>query len=142
MVAYFEGLEAEASRLKAEASRLRADAEVMQAMAAGRAKPSTKEPQAASGGIPREELLHYRKLFESNEAAKGEGLTSEVAAKLLKQVGLPNETLKDVWQLSCEIEDGPLELDGFSVAMHLASRCKKGERLPAVLPSSLRPPFW
>jgi len=128
----------------ASARRLDAARKLDAALATGAAAlatPSSKEPPVALGNIPQEQLLHYKALFHSNEEAPGDGLMDDTAARLLSQTGLPEKTLSDIWDLSCEIEDGPLELDGFCVAMHLASRCKMGERLPPALPPSLRPPF-
>eukprot|EP00966_Prymnesium_polylepis_P005197 119750-Prymnesium_polylepis.1 len=109
--------------------------------AAALATPSSKEPPVAVGHLPREQLLQYRALFHSKEEAPGDGLTDATAAQLLAQTGLPEETVSDIWYLSCEIDDGPLALDGFCVAMHLASCCKLGAKLPLVLPSSLHEPF-
>lgn len=45
-----------------------------------------------------------------------------------------------IWDLSDMDKDGMLDLEEFTVAMHLCDKTKAGEELPDVLPRDMIPP--
>lgn len=51
----------------------------------------------------------------------------EDAKSLMQRSQLPNEFLAIVWQLSDRDNDGKLNFAEFLIAMHLITRCKKGD---------------
>ncbi|KAL1932055.1 hypothetical protein VTP01DRAFT_9111 [Rhizomucor pusillus] len=58
---------------------------------------------------------------------------------VLMESGLPNETLAQIWRLADWDGDGYMDIDEFSVAMHLVKAVEHGADLPEKLPSSLIP---
>ncbi|GAB5588050.1 hypothetical protein Unana1_02950 [Umbelopsis nana] len=58
---------------------------------------------------------------------------------LLMESGLPNDVLAQVWRLADWGNDGYMDLDEFSVSMHLIKAAQRGEQLPEKLPQSLMP---
>ena len=58
---------------------------------------------------------------------------------VLLETGLNNEMLARVWRLSDWDGDGYMDIDEFSVAMHLIKAVENGVDLPEKLPSSLKP---
>ncbi|PAV67887.1 hypothetical protein WR25_24135 [Diploscapter pachys] len=62
--------------------------------------------------------------------------------EFFQRSGLDNEALSKIWSLSDVNEDGWLDLNEFSIAMHLIVLKVKGEvPIPACLPDSARPPI-
>ena len=59
---------------------------------------------------------------------------------ILMDSGLPNDILAQIWRLSDFDGDGYMDVDEFSIAMHLIKAVKNGAELPEKLPSTLLPP--
>eukprot|EP00903_Cladosiphon_okamuranus_P005964 g5888.t1 len=85
------------------------------------------------------EAAELRGLFEEHEPVAGK-LSAVNARAPLVQSGLPNDTLRVIWDLSDMDNDGMLDLEEFTVAMHLCDRTKGGEPLPDALPRHIVPP--
>ncbi|CAO3699323.1 unnamed protein product [Rhizopus stolonifer] len=58
---------------------------------------------------------------------------------ILMQCGLPNDQLAQIWRLSDFDNDGYMDLDEFSIAMHLITAIQNGAQLPEKLPQTLLP---
>ncbi|KAI9321458.1 P-loop containing nucleoside triphosphate hydrolase protein [Dichotomocladium elegans] len=58
---------------------------------------------------------------------------------ILMDSGLPNDILAQIWRLADLDGDGYMDLDEFSIAMHLIKAAKNGARLPEKLPSTMLP---
>ncbi|CAM9492324.1 unnamed protein product [Choristocarpus tenellus] len=70
-----------------------------------------------------------------------DGMLSAVNARTpLVQSGLPTDTLRAIWDLADMDKDGQLDMEEFTVAMHLCDATKAGEPLPEQLPRALVPP--
>ncbi|CAN0358208.1 unnamed protein product, partial [Hapterophycus canaliculatus] len=52
----------------------------------------------------------------------------------------PSPRCRIIWDLSDMDNDGMLDLEEFTVAMHLCDKTKNGEPLPDALPRSIVPP--
>ncbi|CAM9450108.1 unnamed protein product [Ectocarpus sp. 12 AP-2014] len=100
--------------------------------------PFGDEP-SASGWALEVEAAELRGLFEEYEPVAGK-LSAVNARAPLVQSGLPNDTLRVIWDLSDMDNDGMLDLEEFTVAMHLCDRTKAGEPLPDGLPRNMVPP--
>lgn len=69
-----------------------------------------------------------------------EGKVSGAAVKpVLMDSGLPNDQLAQIWRLSDFDGDGYMDVDEFSVAMHLIKAVQSGGQLPEKLPSTMLP---
>lgn len=62
------------------------------------------------------------------------------ARQVLLSSGLDADVLRDIWSLSDFEKRGKLDREEFILAMFLVHSCKKGGKLPAVLPPLLIPP--
>jgi hypothetical protein len=60
---------------------------------------------------------------------------------LLTQYGLPNETLKVIWDLADADVDGKLSKREFLVAFYLVERAREGLRMPSSIPPGPFPPM-
>ncbi|KAI9018790.1 P-loop containing nucleoside triphosphate hydrolase protein [Phycomyces nitens] len=58
---------------------------------------------------------------------------------ILTETGLGNDILAQIWRLSDWDEDGYMDIDEFSVAMHLIKAVQSGGNLPDKLPPSMIP---
>ncbi|CAM9773481.1 unnamed protein product [Scytosiphon promiscuus] len=102
--------------------------------------PFGDEPSVSSSGWALEvEAAELRGLFEENEPVAGK-LSAVNARGPLVQSGLPTDTLRIIWDLSDMDNDGMLDLEEFTVAMHLCDATKNGEPLPDALPRTMVPP--
>lgn len=77
--------------------------------------------------------------FESFGPAGGL-LDANSAREALMRTSLPNDHLFKVWELSDMDKDGALDLDEFTVAMHLCEQAADGGPVPDELPLELVPP--
>lgn len=58
---------------------------------------------------------------------------------VLMQSGLPTDQLAHIWRLADFDNDGYMDLDEFSIAMHLIKAVQNGAQLPEKLPATLLP---
>eukprot|EP01084_Bolivina_argentea_P285436 489488_1 len=87
----------------------------------------------------------YQELEENREEFLSLGpesgvLAAEVARGPLLATGLPQETLRTVWDLSDIDKDGGLDLAEYTVALCLCEKAREGEIIPDQLPKELIPP--
>uniref|UniRef100_A0A8C5BNE1 Epidermal growth factor receptor substrate 15-like 1 n=1 Tax=Gadus morhua TaxID=8049 RepID=A0A8C5BNE1_GADMO len=90
-------------------------------------------------------------LFQPDEKGKFDGifesllpvnglLPGDKVKPVLINSKLPLEVLGKIWEISDVDQDGQLDKEEFSVAMHLVYRAMEQEPVPATLPSNLIPP--
>eukprot|EP00004_Rigifila_ramosa_P011491 TRINITY_DN2462_c0_g1_i1.p1 TRINITY_DN2462_c0_g1~~TRINITY_DN2462_c0_g1_i1.p1 ORF type:complete len:498 (+),score=100.06 TRINITY_DN2462_c0_g1_i1:154-1647(+) len=72
------------------------------------------------------------------------GPTGKISGKAIRptllQSNLPNELLAKLWSLADIDRDGSLDLDEFSLIMHLIKLVQRGAPVPDTLPGTLVPP--
>lgn len=65
-------------------------------------------------------------------------LSGEQAKGIMLQSGLPPVVLANVWSLADVDADGRMDINEFSIALHLIALKLKGIEVPRTLPSSLK----
>lgn len=80
----------------------------------------------------------YHPLFQSLHPRDGK-VSGSAVKPILMESGLANDSLAKVWRLADWDDDGYMDLDQFSVAMHLIKASQSGASLPDKLPSTLMP---
>ncbi|XP_056276680.1 epidermal growth factor receptor substrate 15-like 1 isoform X2 [Pseudoliparis swirei] len=86
-----------------------------------------------------EEKGKFEGIFESLCPVNGL-LSGDKVRPVLINSKLPLDALGKIWDLSDVDEDGLLDKDEFTVAMHLVYRAMEKEPVPTILPTSLIPP--
>jgi hypothetical protein len=84
-------------------------------------------------------MLAVQQRFKEAGPVNGR-LTAQAARVALLETGLNKAVLRTIWELSDIDRDGELDLEEFTVAMHLAEVAQSGDPLPTVLPDSIVPP--
>lgn len=84
-------------------------------------------------------MLVVQQRFKEAGPTNGK-LTAQAARVALLETGLNKSVLRTIWELSDIDRDGHLDLEEFTVAMHLAEIAQNGEQLPSMLPDSVVPP--
>ncbi|KAI8984113.1 hypothetical protein BDF20DRAFT_858003 [Mycotypha africana] len=97
---------------------------------------SVKIPWAVTA----EEKKQYKKIFNAWDTEDKGYITGEKAKEIFSQSGLPQNVLMQIWALADPHNAGKLNLDEFSVAMHLIYRKLNGYDVPKHLPPELIPP--
>lgn len=87
-----------------------------------------------------EEKKQYSKIFKAWDTEKKGTLSGDKAKEIFSQSGLPQNVLMQIWNLSDPNNQGKLNVDEFSVAMHLVYRKLNGYNVPETLPAELVPP--
>ncbi|KAL0076286.1 hypothetical protein J3Q64DRAFT_1811472 [Phycomyces blakesleeanus] len=90
--------------------------------------------------VSKEEKERYTKIFKAWDKERKGYLTGEVAKEIFTQSGLPQNVLMQIWNLSDLNNQGKLNVDEFSVGMHLIYRKINGYDVPISLPAELIPP--
>ncbi|KAI8332056.1 hypothetical protein BC941DRAFT_359657 [Chlamydoabsidia padenii] len=90
--------------------------------------------------VTTEEKKQYSKIFKAWDTDKVGYLTGDKAKEIFNQSGLPQNVLMQIWNLSDPNNQGKLNVDEFSVAMHLIYRKLNGYNVPTTLPPELIPP--
>ncbi|KAI8096934.1 P-loop containing nucleoside triphosphate hydrolase protein [Halteromyces radiatus] len=80
----------------------------------------------------------YYPVFQSSHPRDGK-ISGGAVKPILMESGLPNDDLAKIWRLADWDADGYMDLDEFSVAMHLIKAVQAGAPLPEKLPSTLMP---
>jgi hypothetical protein len=97
---------------------------------------SAKVPWA----VTKDEKRIYDQLFKAWDGLGKGHITGDVAIEIMGQSGLDRSDLEAIWTLSDPNNKGRLNMDEFSVAMHLIYRKLNGYPVPARLPPELIPP--
>ncbi|KAI7887260.1 uncharacterized protein EV154DRAFT_539691 [Mucor mucedo] len=90
--------------------------------------------------VTSEEKKQYSKIFKAWDTEKKGTLSGDKAKEIFSQSGLPQNILMQIWNLSDPNNQGKLNVDEFSVAMHLIYRKLNGYNVPETLPAELIPP--
>ncbi|GAA5815342.1 hypothetical protein MFLAVUS_008849 [Mucor flavus] len=90
--------------------------------------------------VTSEEKKQYTKIFKAWDTEKKGTLSGDKAKEIFSQSGLPQNVLMQIWNLSDPNNQGKLNVDEFSVAMHLIYRKLNGYNVPETLPAELIPP--
>ncbi|KIV95338.1 hypothetical protein PV10_03007 [Exophiala mesophila] len=90
--------------------------------------------------VTKDEKRMYDQLFKAWDGLGKGFITGDVAIEIMGQSGLDRPDLEAIWTLSDPNNKGRLNLDEFSVAMHLIYRKLNGYPIPARLPPELIPP--
>ncbi|CAO3613071.1 unnamed protein product [Cunninghamella echinulata] len=80
----------------------------------------------------------YTSVFQSLNPHDGK-VSGAAVKPILMESGLSNDDLAKIWRLSDWDSDGYLDIDEFSVSMHLVKAAQKGATLPEKLPPTLIP---
>lgn len=100
----------------------------------------TSDANRLSWKISPEDKQRYRDIFNAWEGSGSGFMSGETAKDVLTQSQLPPQDLQKIWNLADSENKGSLDLDEFSVAMHLVYRKLNGFEIPTVLPAELKPP--
>jgi hypothetical protein len=90
--------------------------------------------------ITKDEKTRYDSVFKAWDGFGKGFIGGDVAIEVFGQSGLEKPDLERVWTLADHGNKGRLNMDEFSVAMHLIYRKLNGYPLPAQLPPELVPP--
>ncbi|KAI7850974.1 hypothetical protein BDC45DRAFT_230145 [Circinella umbellata] len=90
--------------------------------------------------VTTEEKKRYTQIFKAWDEEKKGYLTGDMAKEIFTQSGLAENVLMQIWNLSDPNNQGKLNVDEFSVAMHLIYRKLNGYDVPTHLPTELVPP--
>ncbi len=111
---------------------------------AGREGGFTTQGLAGSAKVPwavtKDEKRIYDDLFRAWDGFGRGFISGDVATELMGQSGLERKDLEAIWTLSDPNNKGRLNMDEFSVCMHLVYRKLNGYPVPARLPPELIPP--
>ena len=111
---------------------------------AGREGGFTTQGLAGSAKVPwavtKDEKRTYDDLFRAWDGFGRGFISGDVATELMGQSGLDRKDLEAIWTLSDPNNKGRLNMDEFSVCMHLVYRKLNGYPVPSRLPPELIPP--
>lgn len=91
--------------------------------------------------ITEEELKKYLKLFEGQDVYNSGFISYEQMTEIMKKTGLPNATLKIVWDLASQVpgnDQGNFDKVTTIVALHILVKCKAGVEAPQAIPQDLQ----
>ncbi|KAG2237652.1 hypothetical protein INT48_004555 [Thamnidium elegans] len=100
----------------------------------------TTDANRVSWKISPEDKQRYRDIFNAWEGSGSGFMSGDTAKDVLTQSQLPPQDLMKIWNLADSENRGSLDLDEFSVAMHLVYRKLNGFEIPNTLPAELKPP--
>ncbi|VFQ75101.1 unnamed protein product [Cuscuta campestris] len=102
---------------------------------AGSSRPV--EPQTPWPKMTQADIQKYNKVFVAVDTDRDGKITGEQARNLFLSWKLPQDVLRQVWDLSDQDNDSMLSLREFCIALYLMERYREGRFLPSVLPSSI-----
>ncbi|KAI9270637.1 hypothetical protein BDA99DRAFT_557454 [Phascolomyces articulosus] len=117
-----------------------------QMMPGAEVPPAGQDFQSLAGkvkipwAVTTEEKKRYSKIFKAWDEENKGYLTGDKAKEIFTQSGLAQNILMQIWNLSDPNNQGKLNVDEFSVAMHLIYRKLNGYDVPTHLPTELVPP--
>ena len=111
---------------------------------AGREGGFTTQGLSGSAQVPwavtKDEKKIYDELFRAWDGLRNGFISGNVAIEIMGQSGMDRKDLEAIWTLSDPNNRGKLNMDEFSVAMHLIYRKLNGYPVPNRLPPELVPP--
>lgn len=100
----------------------------------------TTDANRLSWKISPEDKQRYREIFNAWEGSGSGFMSGDTAKDVLTQSQLSPADLMKIWNLADSENRGSLDIDEFSIAMHLVYRKLNGFEIPSVLPAELKPP--
>ncbi|KAI7864012.1 uncharacterized protein EV154DRAFT_488978, partial [Mucor mucedo] len=100
----------------------------------------TSDSDRLSWKISPQDKQRYREIFNAWEGSGSGFMSGDTAKDVLTQSQLPPQDLMKIWNLADTENRGSLDVDEFSIAMHLVYRKLNGFEIPSVLPAELKPP--
>lgn len=100
----------------------------------------TSDSDRLSWKISPQDKQRYREIFNAWEGSGSGFMSGDTAKDVLTQSQLPPQDLMKIWNLADSENRGSLDIDEFSIAMHLVYRKLNGFEIPSVLPAELKPP--
>lgn len=100
----------------------------------------TSDADRLSWKISPQDKQRYRDIFNAWEGSGSGFMSGDTAKDVLTQSQLPPQDLMKIWNLADSENRGSLDVDEFSIAMHLVYRKLNGFEIPNVLPAELKPP--
>lgn len=100
----------------------------------------TSDANRLSWKISPQDKQRYRDIFNAWEGSGSGFMSGDTAKDVLTQSQLPPQDLMKIWNLADSENRGSLDVDEFSIAMHLVYRKLNGFEIPNVLPAELKPP--
>ncbi|CEP14187.1 hypothetical protein [Parasitella parasitica] len=100
----------------------------------------TSDADRLSWKISPEDKQRYRDIFNAWEGSGSGFMSGDTAKDVFNQSQLPPQDLIKIWNLADSENRGSLDMDEFSIAMHLVYRKLNGFEIPSVLPAELKPP--
>lgn len=100
----------------------------------------TTDANRLSWKISPEDKQRYREIFNAWEGSGSGFMSGDTAKDVLTQSQLAPADLMKIWNLADSENRGSLDIDEFSIAMHLVYRKMNGFEIPSVLPAELKPP--
>ncbi len=88
--------------------------------------------------IPADMKAKYESQFIRLASSRSGFITGDQAKAMMIQSGLPPIILAKIWSLADYDADGRMDVNEFSIALHLISLKLKGIELPNVLPPALK----
>ena len=88
--------------------------------------------------ITPDQKAKYESQFVQICGSRSDFITGVQAKNLMLASGLPPSVLAHIWTLADVDSDGKMDINEFSIALHLISLRLKGIELPQTLPQSLK----
>ena len=88
--------------------------------------------------ITADQKAKYETKFIQICSSRSDFITGDQAKSIMLASGLPPPVLAHIWSLSDVDSDGKMDINEFSIALHLISLRLKGVDLPQTLPQSLK----
>ncbi|KAJ2715530.1 actin organization and endocytosis protein, partial [Coemansia spiralis] len=101
--------------------------------------PAQQQQEQQKWAISTQERAQYEAIFRQCDAGRTGVLKGGPAREVFAQSSLPQHELAKIWGLADTNNQGELNLDEFSVAMHLVFRRLAGAPIPDRLPAELVP---
>ena len=83
------------------------------------------------------EMIKYRRAFEELDVERKKFLNGAQAREFLMKSNLPQNVLAQIWSLADMDQDGQLNLNEFSLAMHFVFMKLRGHELPHCVPDPM-----
>ncbi|KAJ2754172.1 hypothetical protein GGI19_002601 [Coemansia pectinata] len=95
---------------------------------------------SAQWDVTPDERVRYEQFFKNLDQQRTGYLSGDVPVNFFLKSKLPEDTLSKIWDLADINHSGRLDIEEFSVAMHLINAHLAGDIIPDRLPTTLVPP--